>query len=434
MPFMGYINLGEPLVTQEISSFQYGTHCFLFYRYTTGKKFMQIGGNTIRTYTSDIPSLGSIWSLIQLQLFIWKVEYLAAKTPITDPYSSPHAAELDGETIDSFMRKNFSNKAVMELVDAAIKTTFGTDAKRIGALFFLAYANSSGGVMKLFEARKEAAQEAIVKGGMQQVSELLAQKLGSDVVLLQHPVKRLKQNEYNVVVTTMNGKEFVCSRLIIAAPPNMLLKMEFDPPLPPYKQFLCENLPIGHTTKFLVTYRKAFWREKGYSGEVVSNGGKTKIPGVSCGPLSICFDAVNSNGVPALVGFISGRQGTEWHNKTKIEREAAVIISLVKIFGGDAKEYVTYVEKIWADEPYNGGCPTTFGVPGCMYAFPHLRLPFDKIHFAGTDTATYWVGYVSGAVQSGERAKTEVLHHIRPDLIKKSDLKDTCYDPKWYKN
>lgn len=286
--------------------------------------------------------------------------------------------------------------------------------------------------MKLFEAKKEAAQEAIVKGGMQQVSELLAQRLGEDVVLLKNPVRSLLQKENTVLVTTESGEDFVCSRVIMAVPPNMLLKMEFDPPLPPYKQFICENLPIGHLTKFLVIYDKAFWRENGFSGEVVSSGGVTTEVGVSCGPLSICFDAVSSNGVPAIVGFISGRQGTEWHNKTKSEREKAVIKSLADMFGPNAKDYINYVEKVWADEPYNGGCPTCFGIPGTMYAFPHLRLPFDKIHFAGTETATSWVGYVSGAVQSGERAKTEVLHQLRPNLVSKEDLKDTCFDPKCF--
>ena len=43
-------------------------------QYISGKKIMQVGPrNRIRTYTSDIPSLGSWWGLVELQLFIWKV-------------------------------------------------------------------------------------------------------------------------------------------------------------------------------------------------------------------------------------------------------------------------------------------------------------------------------------------------------------------------
>jgi len=30
------------------------------------------------------------------------------------------------------------------------------------------------------------------------------------------------------------------------------------------------------------------------------------------------------------------------------------------------------------------------------------------VHWAGTETSTYWYGYMDGAVRSGERAATEV--------------------------
>ncbi len=43
-------------------------------QFINGTKVMQVGtGNVIRTYKSDIPSLGSYWGVIELQLFIWKV-------------------------------------------------------------------------------------------------------------------------------------------------------------------------------------------------------------------------------------------------------------------------------------------------------------------------------------------------------------------------
>ena len=37
-----------------------------------------------------------------------------------------------------------------------------------------------------------------------------------------------------------------------------------------------------------------------------------------------------------------------------------------------------------------------------------LRIPFGRVHFAGTITATLWAGYMEGAVESGERAALEV--------------------------
>lgn len=42
---------------------------------------------------------------------------------------------------------------------------------------------------------------------------------------------------------------------------------------------------------------------------------------------------------------------------------------------------------------------------------------FQRIHWAGTETATQWCGYMSGAVQSGQRAALEVLAELRPATL-----------------
>jgi monoamine oxidase len=39
---------------------------------------------------------------------------------------------------------------------------------------------------------------------------------------------------------------------------------------------------------------------------------------------------------------------------------------------------------------------------------PHITRPVGRIHWAGTQTATYWHGYLDGAVRSGHRAAAEV--------------------------
>ena len=38
-----------------------------------------------------------------------------------------------------------------------------------------------------------------------------------------------------------------------------------------------------------------------------------------------------------------------------------------------------------------------------------LRVPCGRIHWAGTETAVRWNGYIEGAVRSGERAAEEVM-------------------------
>ena len=49
-------------------------------------------------------------------------------------------------------------------------------------------------------------------------------------------------------------------------------------------------------------------------------------------------------------------------------------------------------------------------------------LCYFRVHFAGTESATIWCGFMSGAVQAGKRAAVEVLYDLRPQLVTPHDL------------
>ena len=38
-----------------------------------------------------------------------------------------------------------------------------------------------------------------------------------------------------------------------------------------------------------------------------------------------------------------------------------------------------------------------------------LRRPVGRVHFAGSETSDYWIGYKDGAVRAGQRAAREVV-------------------------
>jgi monoamine oxidase len=64
----------------------------------------------------------------------------------------------------------------------------------------------------------------------------------------------------------------------------------------------------------------------------------------------------------------------------------------------------------WAREVWTRGCPVGFAPPGVLTEYGRwIRKPIGRIHWAGTETSTYWNGYMDGAVRSGERAAREVL-------------------------
>jgi monoamine oxidase len=51
-----------------------------------------------------------------------------------------------------------------------------------------------------------------------------------------------------------------------------------------------------------------------------------------------------------------------------------------------------------------------FTPPGVLLDYGEaIRAPVGAIKWAGAETATYWNGYMDGALRSGSRAATEVL-------------------------
>ena len=68
------------------------------------------------------------------------------------------------------------------------------------------------------------------------------------------------------------------------------------------------------------------------------------------------------------------------------------------------------LEQDWAEERWSGGGPVaSFATGGWTASGPALREPVGRLHWAGTETASRWSGYIDGAIRSGERAAAEAL-------------------------
>lgn len=135
------------------------------------------------------------------------------------------------------------------------------------------------------------------------------------------------------------------------------------------------------------------------SGEVVADGD----------PFTVVFDNTTDNHTAALLGFVVGAPSRRFNALQPEQQRQYALRSLVRWFGPEAGEPETVVIKDWADEPWTRGCP--IGVTGPLTLSVHgeaLREPADRIHWAGTETADVWMGFMEGAVRSGERVADEI--------------------------
>ena len=283
----------------------------------------------------------------------------------------------------------------MELV---IQAVFSVEARDISLLHVLFYIHSAGNLMDLV-AVTGGAQERRCVGGTQQLSEKMAEALG-DRVILNAPVHTIAQDERSVRVEA-DGVTVTAERAIIALPPTLAGRLRYRPALPGYRDQLTQRVPMGTVIKVQCLYETPFWREDGLTGQVTSDTGAVRIT----------FDNTPPDGSPGiLLGFIEGEEGVAGGRRSLEERRAEVLDCLARYFGEQARVPKEYVELSWAEEEYSRGCYAGFLPPGVLTSYGEaLRAPIGRLHWAGTETATEWNGYMDGALQAGERAAREIL-------------------------
>lgn len=183
--------------------------------------------------------------------------------------------------------------------------------------------------------------------------------------------------------------------------PTLTSRIRYSPELPGLRDQLCQHLPMATIWKVHAVYPTPFWRANGLNGQATSDTGIVRTT----------FDNSPPSGSPGvLMGFIDGTEARLATRMTDDERRSAVLESLTRYFGDQAAQPTGYMEQNWQAEAYSRGGPIGYFPPGVWTGFGvTLREPCGRIHWAGTETAEVWSGYMDGAVRSGQRAAEEMI-------------------------
>jgi monoamine oxidase len=340
-----------------------------------------------------------------IALAVTQLDQMSQSVPVDSPWTSPNAEEWDRQTLDTWLREHSSGSSeFMAVTSAATEAIFGCEPRELSLLYTLFYIAASGNEQNsgTFERNfntTDGAQESRFVGGAQTVPLRVASQLGTRVVL-SSPVRRITQTSTGVTVVSDTGTA-TGKCVIVAIPPALAARIDYDPPLPPLRDQLTQHMPQGTLMKFEAVYDTPFWRAKGLNGQVVSENG----------PVKVTFDTSPANGsLGIMMGFIGGHDARVWEDRPASERRDAVLQNFANYFGNEALNPRQVVEFNWSTEVWNRGCPVAVLGPGTLIDFgTALRTPVGRVHWAGTETSTYWNGYMDGAVRSGERAAKEAL-------------------------
>jgi monoamine oxidase len=372
-------------LAQDLGIETYPTHA-------TGRNLFEDDRGKLKRYRGTIPMLGPLVMLDYGRADL-KLKRLIKRVDPNAPWDAEDAERLDEQSFATWIRRTARTGTAREAMATACRAVFSVEPADVSLLHVLFYAAAAGGWDDLLDTEGGAQQDRLA-GGTQQLSVRMADELG-DRVELSSPVGAIRADAEGVVVGELSAR-----RAIVAVPPALAGRIEYDPALPGPRDQLTQRMPMGSVIKCMAVYDEAFWRDDGLSGQAIS------LPG----PAQVVFDNTPPNGSPGLIGFLEGKDARELAAASEAERRDAVLRGFQRLFGRRAAHPVLYVEKDWSAEPYSRGCYAGVLGPGAWTGYGRLlREPIGRIHWAGTETATRWMGYMDGAIQSGRRAAAEVM-------------------------
>jgi monoamine oxidase len=352
-------------------------------------------------YTGRIPTTdpaGAAEAGVAINL----LNQMASQLSPAAPWDAPSARAWDSQTFQTWIDQHIVSPGGKSLLALAIEAVFAAEPRDVSLLFVLFYIAAAGSLNQLIDTAG-GAQDSRVVGGSQRISLEMAKRLG-DRVVLKAPVYEIRHRRGGVAVDSKRGT-WLAKRVVVAMAPALIERISFRPILPPLRAQLHQRMPMGTVFKCMAIYDRPFWRADGLAGQATSDAGASRVT----------FDNTPPSGKPGIMlGFIEGKEARYWETQPANERRDAVIDSFATYFGPKARtELRDYFDKSWAEEEWTRGCYVGYGPPGVLLDYGRqIRKPVGPVHWAGTETATVWNGYMDGAVQSGQRVASEVLAEL----------------------
>ncbi|KAH7155651.1 hypothetical protein B0J13DRAFT_521780 [Dactylonectria estremocensis] len=298
---------------------------------------------------------------------------------------------------------------VRKLADGWTAGIFGLDAGDVPALCFLLVCKTAGGFLNAIGQPARAGRRLRFRAGGPALCDALAERLAPGSVILSQAVRWIDQTPSNkIVLTTLAGEVFQCSRVVLAIPTASYRNTEFSPALGEHKQWMQEFEQPGFYTEVVLAYEKPWWREQGLNGFAQSVDGpvwETRD--------SSCY----ADGIYSLTCIVASDAGHHLWDMSEDERDETLIAHISDLFS-DYNPFPNPTNITWSDfEPDNWvrhvPCPA---LPTCyLRNLEQDQWAIDnKLHFVGSETSRIWRGHIEGALASGSRGAEEVLGALRP--------------------
>jgi monoamine oxidase len=340
----------------------------------------------------DIGFFSGLGAAFAQRRAVKSIESLMKTVPAASPADAPQAAVLDRLSLAAYLDESIWSRTARERIRMHAGLVFAQDPAEISLLSYLSIMRATGGFRPEGPDLPGGGREHRLVGGAQSLASRLASRLPDDAIRFGEPIQGIIDAGDHVRVACEGG-EHTAARAILAIPPGLVKQLAIA--LPPDHRTYVDGVRAGPVVKCFAAYDRAFWRDRGLSGEAFLPRGTVRA-------------VVALPGAPVLLAFIVGPPAGRWAARDPADRREEVLANLAAHLGDAAEDPIDYLEQDWAAERFSAGCVAATP-PEVLIRGGQWREPFGRVHVAGTESAVRWPGYMDGAIEAGERAAADVL-------------------------
>ncbi|MGE0500827.1 MAG: flavin monoamine oxidase family protein [Rhizobiaceae bacterium] len=233
---------------------------------------------------------------------------------------------------------------------------------------------------------------------MHSLAEDLAASLGGRV-RLGVAVRRIARDGEHVRVEA-DGFSAVAGQVVIAVPPSTAARIACEPRLPAALASSLKAWEGGAVIKLRLRYERPFWRDGGLSGMAMWRD----VHGL------FCCDTSPNDAHAALVVFVGGPLAERWRALGEHGLRREIVSRVAEALGPEAARPTEISVASWLGGDFDGGGYSDLVLDiGARDAEALLIAGAPPIHFACSEIAETFPGYVEGAIAAGRAAAMRVL-------------------------
>jgi monoamine oxidase len=332
----------------------------------------------------------------------------AAGYPTKHDRSTLAGRELDSTSVADWIETNVpdgQHSKIGALLANACVGEYGADPSRQSALNLIYLL----GLEKRKQFNLDGSVEALhIEGGNDQLATRMAAALPAGAVETNAALVAIRERSDGSLSCTFAAEkhafDVIADHVCLAIPFTTLRNVDLRRVrFSRLKRIAIDNLELGTNAKLHMQFKRRIWNDEHYDGSSY-----VQFPYEESWDVS----AAQPGDYGILVGFPGGRRGllpAPAHGPAPKAIAERYIGELDRIYPGIAKLYtgVAYLD-VWAHDPWHHGAYSFYGV-GQYTRFAGVEpVPERNVFFAGEQTSYNDMGYINGAVISGERAARQI--------------------------